>query len=308
MLTNFKNREQLEQEKFEKEMESLKHYYSENDHSRLVRIFKDEACGTDRLFASNNLIKIKFELRKIYLNLDKLQQNRRDIKRLLGNDADKLHQEFYNDYLNNLNDYIKNLEKMIFHYGGMIVNFYIPMLDKYFSEHEIIQIIGGSYEQCKRIKKFYDKHNTGTRSLTDSLIIHHGEYRWRRGLSKDFIDCPRWEMPLFECVTKYMWQAINNNPKASVDLDNVFEDMFGDAMSHITTDNQGNIISSEKIYKNLTVNELIKDYHGQFINKLKSKNVLDNETTYKIKRIDDGVYDVISEDKKALARIYKKTN
>ena len=188
----------------------------------------------------------------------------------------------------------------------MIVDFYIPMLDKYFSEHEIIQLIGGSYEQCKRIKEYYDKHDTGTRSLTDSFIIHHGEYRWRKGLSKDFIDCERWEMPLFECVTKYMWQAINNNPKAKADMDNVFEDMFGSAMSHITTDSKVNIISAEKIYQDLTANELIKDYKGKFINELKSKNLFDNETTYRLKRIDTGVYDIISESKEVLARIYKK--
>ncbi|CAI3209305.1 hypothetical protein CNEO2_2910001 [Clostridium neonatale] len=56
----------------------------------------------------------------------------------------------------------------------------------------------------------------------------------------------------------------------------------------------------------LTINELIKDYQGPFINQLKQQDTFDNKTTYRIKRVDVGVYDVITEDKEVLDRIYKK--
>lgn len=190
--------------------------------------------------------------------------------------------------------------------GATIIDSFVPMLDKYFTEHEIIQIIGGSYEQAKRIKEWRDKNETGNMLLTESLIMHHVEYRWRKGRGKDYLTCPRWEMPLFECVSSYVWDVINSDPKAKADMDKVFEDIFGEAMVYTTTDSQGNIISTEKVIQKLTINELIKDYQGPFINQLKQQDTFDNKTTYRIKRVDVGVYDVITEDREVLDRIYKK--
>lgn len=190
--------------------------------------------------------------------------------------------------------------------GELIIDTFIPMLDKYFTEHEIIQIIGGSYEEAKNIKKWRDEKEIINESLTESLIMHHVEYRWRKGRSRDYLTCPRWEMPLFECVSTYVWNVINSDPKAKADMERVFEDIFGEDMVYATTDSQGNIISTEKVIQKLTINELIKDYQGPFINQLKQQDTFDNKTTYKIKRVDVGVYDVIIEDKEVLDRIYKK--
>jgi archaellum component FlaC len=81
------------------------------------------------------------------------------------------------EYIECIKEQVECLSSKISSYGALLINTYIPFMDKYFNEHEIIQIIGGSYEQCKRIKEFYDKNCTGTESLTDSFIIHHGEYR-----------------------------------------------------------------------------------------------------------------------------------
>ncbi|CAI3564164.1 hypothetical protein CNEO2_1980001 [Clostridium neonatale] len=214
--------------------------------------------------------------------------------------------EDYKNYLEELNQYRDSANSYLMDCGATIIDSFVPMLDKYFTEHEIIQIIGGSYEQAKRIKEWRDKNETGNMLLTESLIMHHVEYRWRKGRGKDYLTCPRWEMPLFECVSSYVWDVINSDPKAKADMDKVFEDIFGEAMVYTTTDSQGNIISTEKVIQKLTINELIKDYQGPFINQLKQQDTFDNKTTYRIKRVDVGVYDVITEDKEVLDRIYKK--
>jgi hypothetical protein len=103
-----------------------------------------------------------------------------------------------------------------------------------------------------------------------------------------------------------MWKAINADSKARADMDTVFEDLFGDAMVSTTLDSEGNIISAEKVIQELTQNELIRGYQGAFINELKQKNILDNETTYKIKRADKGIYYIVGPNKEVIATVYKK--
>ncbi|AGF59451.1 hypothetical protein B0P06_002210 [Clostridium saccharoperbutylacetonicum] len=306
MVTEFKNKEQLVLERSKKVKEELRYFFSEKDYDRLCRIFRDEAKGDDRLVVSNLVIKIKFKLRKIYKKLDQLYEDRKISKNTMKLNLTVGARDKYEKYIESLNEYIDNSEEIINHYGGMLVYSCIPLVDKYFSEHEIIQILGGSYTQAKRIKEYYNKKETGTESITDSFILHHVEYRWKKGRCKDLVDCPDWEMPLFNCVSSYMWKAINSSPKAREKMDNYFEDKFGELMSYTTFDSQGNVINVEKIYQNLTQNGLIRDYQGPFISELKQKNIFDNETIYKIKRIDNGVYSIIGEDKKEIARIYKK--
>ena len=311
MVTEFKSREQLVAEskiKFDKQLNEMLKENPGLQTERLIRLIKGEELEDDRLYISNGLVKLKFGIRKVYKRLDDFcipEINK--VQKIL--DDERLSQslkEDYKKYLAELNQYKDDANSYLMKCGSVIIDSFMPMLDKYFTEHEIIQIIGGSYEQAKRIKEYYDKHNTGTRSLTDSFIMHHIEYRWRKGRSKDYLTCPRWEMPLFECASTYVWDVINSDSKAKADMDRAFRDIFSDNMIYVTKDSQGNIISAEKVIQELTINELIKDYQGPFINQLKQQNTFDNKTTYKIKRVDAGIYDVITEDKEVLARIYKK--
>lgn len=305
MITEFKSKEQLAIENSQKVEEELKKYYSEKELGRFKRILKNEAQGDDRLFLSNSIVNMKFKLRDSYKKLDRHYKLRNTINNRLKLDSTEKSRIEHEEYLANVNDGISELKEGLLNYGALLSS-YIPLLDKYFSEQEIIQLLSGSYEEAKNIKEYYDKDETGTRSLTDSFIIHHIEYRWRKGRSKDFIDCPDYEMPLFNCISKYMWKAINNNPTAKADMDNFFEDTLGGAMVYTIRDGEGNVISAEKVFQDVTQNELIRDYQGAFINELKQKNILDNETTYKIKRIDNGVYSIIGENKESIATIYKK--
>lgn len=311
MITEFKSKEQLAEEKkvkLEKQIDEMLKERPGLQTERLIRLLKGGDLKDDRLYISNGLVKLKFGIRKVYKELDDfyIPEINRVRKILEDKKLSRRFKEDYKNYLEELNQYRDSANSYLMDCGATIIDSFVPMLDKYFTEHEIIQIIGGSYEQAKRIKEWRDKNETGNMLLTESLIIHHVEYRWRKGRGKDYLTCPRWEMPLFECVSSYVWDVINSDPKAKADMDKVFEDIFGEAMVYTTTDSQGNIISTEKVIQKLTINELIKDYQGPFINQLKQQDTFDNKTTYRIKRVDVGVYDVITEDKEVLDRIYKK--
>ena len=311
MISEFKSKDQLAEEKkvnLEKQIDEILKERPGLQTERLIRLLKGGDLKDDRLYISNGLVKLKFGIRKVYKELDDfyIPEINRVRKILEDKKLSRRFKEDYKNYLEELNQYRDSANSYLMDCGATIIDSFVPMLDKYFTEHEIIQIIGGSYEQAKRIKEWRDKNETGNMLLTESLIMHHVEYRWRKGRGKDYLTCPRWEMPLFECVSSYVWDVINSDPKAKADMDKVFEDIFGEAMVYTTTDSQGNIISTEKVIQKLTINELIKDYQGPFINQLKQQDTFDNKTTYKIKRVDVGVYDVITEDKEVLDRIYKK--
>ena len=311
MVIEFKSKEQLAEEnkvKLEKQIDEMLKERPGLQTERLIRLLKGGDLKDDRLYISNNFVKLKFEIRKCYKEIDEnyIPEIEKIQERLENRFISKKEREDFIECLNGFKAHISHLEKVLMECGELIIDTFIPMLDKYFTEHEIIQIIGGSYEEAKNIKKWRDEKEIINESLTESLIMHHVEYRWRKGRSRDYLTCPRWEMPLFECVSTYVWNVINSDPKAKADMERVFEDIFGEAMVYATTDSQGHIISAERVIQDLTINELIKDYQGPFINQLKQQDTFDNKTTYKIKRVDVGVYDVITEDKEVLDRIYKK--
>lgn len=304
MIVEYKSKEQIRDEK----MEDLRAFFSEKDFNRWVRINKNAAEENDRIAISNNFLKLKFNLREIYKDLDIRYKDKKRAKKVLELEyIDKNTKKQYLEYINKLDKLIEIYKNQINSLGYVLVNLYVPMLDKYFNKKEIAQLIGGSYEQIKRIDEWYKKRETGTKSITDSYIIHHGEYRWRKGRGKDFIDCPNWEMPLFNCMSDYMWKAINDNPKARAEMDNKFEEVFSDSMVNATIDSNGNVIAVEKIIQELSVRELVKDYQGKFINELKKGNIFDSKK-YRVKKIESNVYCILNEDNKEGEKIYKKTS
>ncbi|WP_291651332.1 hypothetical protein [Clostridium sp.] len=302
MIVKYKSKEQIIDEK----MESLREFFSKKDFNRWVRINKNVAEGNDRIAISNNFLKLKFKLVNIYKDLDNYRKEKKKASKVLELEfIDKNTERQYKEYINKLDNLIENYNNQLNSLGYVLVNLYVPMLDKYFNKKEIVQLIGGSYEQIKKIDEWYKKRETGTRSITDSYIIHHGEYRWRKGRSKDFIDCPNWEMPLFNCMSDYMWKAINDNPKTRAEMDNKFEEMFQDSMVNVTIDSNGNIIATEKVIQELSIKELVIDYQGKFISELKKDNIFDNKT-YRVKRLENNVYCIVDKDNKMIEKIYRK--
>lgn len=302
MIIDYKSKEQ----KVDESMEVLRKYLSEKDFNRWFRIDKNAAEGNDRIAISNGFINLKFKLKDIYKNLDKYYEKRKKAKNVLDLEyIDKSTKKEYLDYSNSIDELIEGYNNQLNSLGTILINLYVPMLDRYFNKKEIAQLIGGSYEQIKRIDKWQQKKETGTRSITDSYIIHHGEYRWRKGRSKDFIDCPRWEMPLFHCMSNYILKSINKDPKLRNEMDNMFEEMFSDCMVYTTTDEKGNVIAVEKVIQELSTIELIKEYQGRFINELKKGNVF-NDKKYRVKKLESNVYCIVDKENKIIDRIYKK--
>lgn len=302
MIVEYKSKEQMRDEK----MEELREFFSEKDFNRWVRINKNAAEGNDRIAISNSFINLKFKLRDIYKDLDKWYEEIRRVKEVLDLDyINKSIRKEYLDYYNEIDKLIENYKTQLNSLGYVLVNLYVPMLDRYFNKKEIAQLIGGSYEQIKRIDEYQSKKETGTSSITKAYIIHHGEYRWRRGRNKDFIDCPNYEMPLFNCMSDYMWKEINDDPKLRNKMDNKFEEMFSDSMVSATIDENGNVIAVEKVIQELSIRELIKDYQGKFINELKKGNIFDTKK-YRVKKLENNVYYIVDKDNKEIEKIYKK--
>ncbi|MDU7363902.1 hypothetical protein [Clostridium sp.] len=302
MIVEYKSKEQRVDEK----MEELREFFSEKDFERWVRISKNAAKGNDRLAISNNFLNLKFKLRKIYKNLDIRYEDKKRAKRALELEyIDKNTKKQYQDYIKQLDDLMENYKIQLNSLGFVLINLYVPMLDKYFNKKEISQLIGGSYEQIKRIDEWKEKKETGTRSIAEAYIIHHGEYRWRKGRSKDFIDCPDWEMPLFWCMSDHMHKAIKENPKLSNEMDKQFEEMFSDCIVDATIDEKGNVIAVEKVIQELSVRELVKDYQGKFINELKKGNIFDSKK-YRVKKLENNTYCIVDKDNKEIEKIYKK--
>lgn len=302
MIIEYKSKEQ----RIDGAMEGLREFFSEKDFNRWVRINKNAAEGNDRIAISNNFLKLKFKLVNIYKDLDICYKDKKRAKKVLELEyIDNNTKKQYQEYINKLDNLIENYNTQLNSLGYVLVNLYVPMLDKYFNKKEIAQLIGGPYEQIKEIDEFQSRKETGTRSITEAYIIHHAEYRWRKGRSKDFIDCPNWEMPLFNCMSDYILGEIHKNSEASNKMSNVFEEMFGEALSTVTFDSNGNVTNIEKVIQEVSIKELIKKYKGNFIRELRKGNIF-SEEKIKIKKLKDNVYCILNEDNKEGEKIYKK--
>lgn len=285
-------------------MDQLREYLSEKDFGRWSRIFNNQAVGDDRLAITNGFIRLKFEVRDAYKDLDDCYRDKKVAENML--DFELIDINRYQDYILKLNDLIDCHKKRLNAVAGFLINLYIPLIDEYFNKDEIAQIIGGSFEEINKIDEFIERKETGTNSITESYIIHHAEYRWKKGRSKDFVDCPNWEMPLFNCVSNYMLEEIRKNKEASSKMSEVFESMFPESLSNVILDADGNVISIEKVIQEVSIRELVKNYKGNFIKKLRKGNIF-SEEKYKIKNLKDNTYCILNEDNKEGEIIYKKS-
>lgn len=293
--------------KFDRVMDQLREYLSENDFERWSRIFNDQAIGDDRIAISNGLVGLKFELRGLYKDIDYLIKERNRSHSILRCESisydTKLEIE---KHIGDLNNLMESYQRILNTLGEVLIKLYTPLLDKYFNKEEIVQIISGSYEKVNEIDDFIEREETGTNSITESYIIHHAEYRWKKGRSKNFIDCPKWEMPLFNCMSNYMLEEIHKNPESSNKMSSLFEEMFPESLNNVTLDSNGNIISIEKVIQEVSIRELVKNYKGNFIKKLRKGNIF-SEEKYKIKNLKDNTYCILNEDNKEGEIIYKKS-
>lgn len=289
MITEFKSREQIEEEKMIEFKERYVKTFSEKETDRAMRLFFGEIKGNDRLFISNRLIDVKFKLKKVYKNLDVIYNYlnaMNSIEALPKNEEEELL------------GYIDEYKKYINTCGKALVDVILPEIDKYFSDDEIIQLISGNHEEVKKIKEWYSKKEEEITSLSTIYIVHHAEYRWRKGRSKDFVDCPSWEMPLFNCVSDYMLGEIRKVPKFHNEMLEFQENLFGESMIYTST--------GERVIKVMPVREIIRKFKGDFVRKLKANKEIDLEKEYRVKNFNNGSYAIVSDEGEILHQLYIK--
>ncbi|MFQ8892713.1 MAG: hypothetical protein ACLR8H_10080 [Clostridium sp.] len=289
MITEFKSREQIEEEKMIEFKEGYIKTFSEKETDRAMRLFFGEIKGNDRLFISNRLIDVKFKLKKTYKNLDiiyKYLNAMNSIEALPKNEEEELL------------GYIDEYKKYINTCGEALVDVILPEIDKHFSDDEIIQLISGNHEEVKKIKEWYAKEEEEMTSISTIYIVHHAEYRWRKGRSKDFVDCPSWEMPLFNCVSDYMLGEIRKVPKFHNEMLEFQENLFGESMIYTST--------GERVIKVMPVREIIRKFKGDFVRKLKANKEIDLEKEYRVKNFNNGSYAIISDEGEILHQLYIK--
>lgn len=289
MITEFKSREQIEEEKMIEFKERYVKTFSEKETDRAMRLFFGEIKGNDRLFISNRLIDVKFKLKKVYKDLDVIYNYlnaMNSIEALPKNEEEELL------------GYIDEYKKYINTCGEALVDVILPEIDKHFSDDEIIQLITGNHEEVKKIKEWYSKKEEEITSLSTIYIVHHAEYRWRKGRSKDFVDCPSWEMPLFNCVSDYMLGEIRKVPKFHNEMLEFQENLFGESMIYTST--------GERVIKVMPVREIIRKFKGDFVRKLKANKEIDLEKEYRVKNFNNGSYAIVSDEGEILHQLYIK--
>lgn len=289
MITEFKSREQIEEEKMIEFKERYVKTFSEKETDRAMKLFFGEIKGNDRLFISNRLIDVKFKLKKVYKNLDVIYNYlnaMNSIEALPKNEEEELL------------GYIDEYKKYINTCGKALVDVILPEIDKYFSDDEIIQLISGNHEEVKKIKEWYSKKEEEITSLSTIYIVHHAEYRWRKGRSKDFVDCPSWEMPLFNCVSDYMLGEIRKVPKFHDEMLEFQENLFGESMIYAST--------GERVIKVMSVREIIRKFKGDFVRKLKANKEIDLGKEYRVKNFNNGSYAIVSDEGEILHQLYIK--
>lgn len=307
MIIKFKSKEKLLKELIYADAKTLKGI----DKDRWINIVMDKASGSDRLLISNSFVKTKFLLRNTYKNLqrycDELKWCNANIEKGLTKESLAQHEK----YKQALEDAKKSNFKLLKVYGQYLIDGLIPLLNKYFTDHEIVQLVGGSVKSAEEMKFTMDRLDlNNNQGFAFNFIYHHGEYRWKKGRSKDFIDCPICEMPLFNCISDYILDEMENNPKLKQASDEVLEKMFGDAMVYATFDNDGNIVSTEKVIQDIKVKDLLlnfKDMQSKgIVSRLRKENILNMDVELKLRRLGDGLYQVEDSDAKLLGKVMKK--
>jgi len=307
MITQFKSRESIRIKNIYEVAEGLTGVKKE----RWIKLSLGNATGSDRLLISNLFIDAKFKLREIYKKLSYYNSEINHSKKRIEIGLTKESLDQHEKYIQCLDDAVKEIHTELKLYGNCLLNALIPLLNAFFTDDEVIQLVGGSVKAAVEIKSTMDKLELKNKQeFVFNYIYCHGEYRWQKGRAKDFIDCERWEMPLFHCISDYILHEIENNPKLKQATDKKMEELFGDSMVYATYDNDGNIVSTEKVIQDIKVKDLLlkfKDMQAMgIVSRIKKEDVLDIDVEYKLRRLGDDFYQVEDKDGNSLGKVIKK--
>ena len=129
------------------------------------------------------------------------------------------------------------IRKNLDYIGNLILDMN-TLYDDFFTLKENIHLISGNTESCKQIIKFYKEEYNKEPKFLD-LIVQHGEYQNNKQREKDYVDCERWEMPLFNVILKPMFNRMTENNI------NIMDAPIFEQLPRYYKDGQGNIIKEK---------------------------------------------------------------
>ncbi|MCI9975572.1 hypothetical protein JY742_05515 [Clostridioides difficile] len=303
MITAFKTKEEREKEVLEKALNSFSGIQKDR-----AKVYLTENKVNDRLFLSNLLVKYKFEIRDNLKDMERIRDKRREyksyLKQELGNKTK------IKEYINYLEGLLDSCESLICAYGNALIPLF-DSINKEFTKKEICQLIGANEKILDEYHEFMKKHSKEEMSrdfnfIYELIFVHHGEYRWRKGRYKDFVDCPDWEMPLFNALWSHMDNFIENNKKIQESMHSVFDEVFGDTSYFMNSDG-----TMEKSVQEINIKELISNYrdygNSTVVFQLKRKSIIDITVNYKLKRQRGNVviYKVFDSEDNELGEVHK---
>lgn len=113
------------------------------------------------------------------------------------------------------------------------------------TEHEACQIFNINWKTWQDNKKmFLELDEREENHLVYSIIVVCGpEYRHRKGRSKDWYDCPNYEMPIYWSIHEYMMREMKDNKEFHNATNKAFKEIFGDIPTyHVVKDLEGRVI------------------------------------------------------------------
>lgn len=188
-------------------------YFISQD-SKFIDFNKNEIAN----YTLNNLLVQDIEvLRNIKKNIKFLELNNDELKRSIEETKEKS----------------KQLLDKTHEIGEVILDIH-TFIDTNFSLQEKIYLISGNTESCNEIIRFNKESGEKEPGFLD-LILQHGEYQNNKQRAKECIDCPKWEMPLFNAILHPMIKRMN---KAGISILNcpIFEQL-----PYYTMDDRGNL-------------------------------------------------------------------
>ena len=182
----------------------------DNRAKALFDFIQSDCKEEKRLLISNGIVKEKMLLKKNYKKIDNFKNQIRKLER-----DNTLHQSNRKVIIANceriqeLNYIIYKMKDLLLAEARLLIDIYFPLLNDYFSEDEIIEIISGNIESVREIRDNPNIYCFDEQNVAISYVINSVEFRSRKGNRNSSI-CSTYEMPFFNCITNYMLNCDSN--------------------------------------------------------------------------------------------------
>lgn len=258
---------------------------------------RNELLETDICFFKSKIIDTKLSIKFMFKNLDLLMKQKEIIIKNIEESKKYKDDKKINNLKSLLDETLLSIENnncFILGKGQLLWLLFIPLIEKYFSFNEMCSILGSNPITCKKILSEVPE-DLKADGIFENLISFKAELSPGRYIYNTQVFF--YTMPFFYSTTFFLADQICNNPEMSEIYEDCMEDLIGEDLMSITYDEYGNIISLEKVYQAVTIKELINNYEGQYIEKLKKSKILNLFEIINIKKIDIDFYAVLDNKK-----------